>query len=62
MIFILYWRYLGEPGFEIVRAYFDEKRAKDDLELVSSCNDGREWGLKSIQITDGWKAGEQKNG
>ena len=49
-IYILWWKYPDGSGMEIERAYFDERRANEDHDLVNNQISGREYFVDAIRI------------
>lgn len=45
---VLWWRYSDGSSFEVVRAYLDETRAKEDFDLVSQYSEGKTYYLSVV--------------
>jgi len=48
-MFVLWWQYHDQSGQEIVRVYNNEKRAKEDLEIVCR-DDSKIWRIEKVPL------------
>ncbi len=49
-VHVLWYRYFDGSGAAVVRAYLDPQRAKEDLDLLASVEDGKEFALVAVPL------------
>ncbi len=50
MIWVLYWEYSDHSAAGVLRAYKDEKRANEDLELLNKSESCKTWKIVALSV------------
>lgn len=52
-VYVLWYKYRDGSGQEVVRAYGDPQRAKEDFDLISIFDSNKEWNLTKVPFFGG---------